>query len=246
MPDTVGIVVALASEARALAQRTVPVRAVTTLDDRSLIWLSGMGQDAAREGALALIAAGANALLSFGVAGGLAPGLRSGTLVCPSCVLDERSHDYQPDPGWRMALMERLTRANLRVAGAGSLLSLPKPLLGSTDKGAMRERHQSLAVDMESAAVAAVATEHGLPFLVLRAIVDEREDNVPFELQAGVDDWGRPQMGRMIVTLLRRPRLLVQLPGLATRMGNATAALRAATKAAGAEWGRPAAQPVTL
>ena len=107
----------------------------------------------------------------------------------------------------------------------------------------MRERHQSLAVDMESAAIAMVAGEHRLPFLVLRAIVDEREDNVPAELQDGIDAWGRPRALSMLGTLLRHPRLLTALPPLAARMGKATRALHLAVQAAGCGLGREAKQP---
>nr|WP_199039338.1 purine and other phosphorylase-like protein, family 1 [Dyella sp. ASV24] len=242
MPTTVGIVTALAAEARTLTRRFVPVLTTATLDTGESLYLSGMGQKAARDGALALIAAGANALVSFGVAGSLAPGLRSGTLFCPSCVLDERSLDYQPDPTWRASLTNRLTAAHLPLVEQGSLLSLPEPLLSVEAKGLMRERHQSLAVDMESAAIAIVAGEHRIPFIVLRAIVDEREDNVPAELQNSIDAWGRPRSLRMLATLLRHPHLLMELPTLAARMGKATRALRAAAQAAGAGLGRDAAR----
>lgn len=243
MPGSVGIVTALAAEARALTSRSLRVREAIQLDAGRSIYLCGMGQEAARQGALALIETGADALVSFGVAGGLAPGLRSGTLLCPSCVLDERSHDYRPDPSWRAALLRRFAAASLPVMEQGSLLSLPAPLLTVTEKGAMRERHQSLAVDMESAAIARVADEHRMPFVVLRAIVDERDDQVPAPLQAGIDAWGRPLAARMLLTLLRHPHLLAELPGLAARMGKATRTLRAAATAAGASWGRDTAQP---
>jgi adenosylhomocysteine nucleosidase len=240
---SVGIVTALASEARALTRQPLCVRAAWKIDTGSTVWLSGMGQEAAREGALALVEAGVTALVSFGVAGGLAPGLRSGTLLCPSCVLDERSHDYRPDPAWRAALIRQLALTNVPLVDEGSLLSLPRPLLDTAEKSAMRERHQSVAVDMESAAIAAVADAHQLPFMVLRAIVDERDDNVPVALQAGIDAWGRPLAGRMFVTLLRHPGLLAELPRLAGRMGKATRALRTAALAAGSAWGREAIQP---
>jgi len=242
-PGTVGIVTALAAEARALTGRSVRVRTASPLTGGGTLWLSGMGQEAARQGAQALVKAGADALVSFGVAGGLAPGLRSGTLLCPSCVLDERSHDYLPDARWRASLVKRLATTGLPLITEGSLLSLPTPLLTVAEKSAMRERHQALAVDMESAAIAAVAGEHGLPFIVLRAVVDEREDNVPEPLQTGIDAWGRPMAGRLLFALLRQPRLLTELPGLASRMSKATRALRAAAQAAGAGLGRDTAQP---
>lgn len=243
MPGRVGIVTALAAEARAWTRR--PLRAGTPLplDRGGALWLGGMGQQAARLGALGLIEAGATALISFGVAGGLAPGLQSGTLFCPSCVLDERGHDYQPDPAWRAALLQELQPTPLARVDHGTLLSLPAPLLSVADKAAMRERHQALAVDMESAAIAAVASEYRIPFIVLRAIVDARDDNVPAELHTSVDAWGRPRIQHLLGNLLRHPALLGHLPGLAVRMHKATRALRAAATAAGAELERAARQP---
>lgn len=243
MPGSVGIVTALASEARTLTRRRLRVRTPLALEHGGALWLSGMGQEAARQAALGLIEAGATALVSFGVAGGLAPGLRSGTLICPSCVLDERSHDYQPDPVWRASIIRRLADAQLPRVDDGSLLSLPMPLLSVAEKGAMRERHQALAVDMESAAIAAVAGEYRIPFVVLRAIVDERDDNLPVALQAGIDPWGRPRPGRLLVILLRHPHLIAELPGLVARMGKATSSLRMAANAAGIELGRDVPQP---
>lgn len=243
MPGSVGIVTALAAEARTLTRRRLRVRTPLALEHGGALWLSGMGQESAREAALGLIEAGATALVSFGVAGGLAPGLRSGTLICPSCVLDERSHDYQPDPAWRASIIRRLATTGLPRADEGTLLSLPVPLLSVAEKGAMRERHQALAVDMESAAIAAVAGEYRIPFVVLRAIIDEREDNVPLDLQVGIDAWGRPRPVRLLMTLLRHPYLIGELPGLVARMGKATRSLRLAASAAALELGRDLPQP---
>lgn len=107
----------------------------------------------------------------------------------------------------------------------------------------MRDRHTAAAVDMESAAVAAVANERHLPFVVLRAIVDERDDDIPLELQAGIDVWGRPRPWSMLFVLVRHPGLLKRLPGLASRMNKATRSLQAAMVAAGADLAREAQGP---
>ncbi len=203
-----------------------------------MVWLSGMGQDAARQAALGLIDAGATALAVFGVAGALAPGMHSGTLFCPSVVIDERGQDMPTTLAWRSSLSQRLLAANLPLVTEGSLLSLSSPLLSAADKTSMRVHHQAMAVDMESAAVAAIASERRLPFVVLRAIIDEHDEDVPGELQAGIDAWGRLLPIRMLALLLRHPSLWGELPGLATRMGHAIRALRAAARAAGNGLGR--------
>ncbi len=235
---SVGIVTALASEAKALTRQRLHPQKLTPLGNGANLWLSGMGPEAARQGALALIDAGATALAVFGVAGALTPGLRSGTLFCPHRIFDEHGRDYTPTPSWRAALSQRLDAAGLALTMEGSLVSLPAPLLSAAEKTAMRERHMAVAVDMETAAVAAVANERHLPFVVLRAIVDERDDEIPMELQAGIDMWGRPRPLSMLFVIARHPGLLTRLPGLASRMGKATRALQAAVLAAGTDLAR--------
>lgn len=233
-----GIVTAIAREARALTPKSPRPGTAVALDGSRILWLGGIGQDAARQAALGLIDAGATALAVFGVAGALAPGMHSGTLFCPSVVIDEQGRDVPTTPAWRASLSRRLLAAKLPLVTEGSLLSLPSPLLCAADKTSMRVHHQAMAVDMESAGVAAIAAERRLPFVVLRAIIDEHDENVPGGLQAGIDAWGRLLPMRMLAMLLRRPRLLGELPGLAARMGKAVQALHAAARAAGDGLGR--------
>ena len=87
-------------------------------------------------------------------------------------------------------------------------------------------------MDTESAAVAAIAATHGLPFLALRAIVDELGDAIPAELHDGIDPWGGPRPLRLVVAVGRQPALLVRLLALHARMRHATRALRGAARAA--------------
>ena len=226
--SAVGIVVALQAEARTLARAPVAPGTVVELADGSRLWLAGMGQAAAGQGARALVEAGVQALASFGVAGALDVSLRSGVLLCPPHVVDEHGHGYASDPAWCERLCLRLSRARLAVRYDQALLSLSATLGDRRAKQAAGQRYGCAAVDLESAAVAAVARECGLPFMALRAIVDERDDRVPAALEAAVDRWGQPRPGALLLVLLRRPWLLISLPRLARRMAKALAALRRA------------------
>ncbi|MFJ3486932.1 purine and other phosphorylase-like protein, family 1 [Pseudomonas sp. NPDC090202] len=226
--NSVGFVVALHAEARALTRAAVLPETLVPLVDGCALWLSGMGQGAARRGALALADAGAQALVSFGVAGALQAGLHSGTLICPQRVLNDSGLAHATDPEWREQLHRRLHGAVLKVAFDLDLLSVSRPLLTVEEKASAHQRCSAAAVDTESAAVAAVAVELKLPFMVLRAIVDERDDPIPEALQAAIDPWGRPRPARMIAALLQNPQLLLRLPGLAVRMNKAVRSLRAA------------------
>jgi adenosylhomocysteine nucleosidase len=228
-----GVVVALASEAKALTPQNAQPDRITQLADGSALYLSGMGPAAARRAALALADAGARGLAVFGVAGALDKNLRNGLLCCPERVLDESDHAYAADNAWRTRLLQRLATTQAPIHPDGSLLSVQAPLLTISDKQAAHRRFAALAVDMESAAVAAVARERELPFVVLRAIVDEAGDGIPAALNNSVDAWGRPRAFGLMAALCRHPSVLADLPRLYSRMQKATQALRAAAQAAG-------------
>ena len=229
-----GIVVALASEAGTLTSHTTKPGHVTALTNGAALCLSGMGPIAAQRAAEMLIDAGATALAVFGVAGALSKHLRNGALFCPECVLDEEGRTYYTDLEWRIRLHQRLAMS-LPVDGA--LLSVASPLLTAAAKASAHQRYEALAVDMESAAVAAVAEKHGLPLIVLRAIVDECDDLIPEALNGSVDAWGRPRPLKLIAALCRHPSLWGELPRLYSRMQRATQALRAVAAATGPSLG---------
>lgn len=227
---TTGIVVALASEASTLTSLTAKPGRVTALTDGAALCLSGMGPMAARRAAEMLIETGASALGVFGVAGALSGQLRNGALFCPERVLDEEGRAYYTDLEWRIRLQQRIA---MPLPTEGALLSVTSPLLTTAAKARAHQRHEALAVDMESAAVAAVAEKHGLPFLVLRAIVDECGDAIPEALNGSVDACGRPRPLALLAALCRHPSLLAELPRLYSRMKTATQVLRAVAAAAG-------------
>lgn len=228
-----GVVVALVSEARALTSQKVQPDHMTPLAEQSALWVSGMGPAAARRAAQNLADAGAAALAVFGVAGALDPRLGNGSLLCPDQILDENGHVYTADKSWQARLQQRMSAAHVPLHSGGSLLSVRQPLLTTADKSAAHQHHAALAVDMESAAVADVAHERGLPFVVLRAIVDEAGDTIPTALNNSVDAWGRPRTLGLIAAFCLHPSVLAHLPRLYSRMQRATQTLQAAAKATG-------------
>src|SRR3954466_94231 len=91
--NTVGIVCALASEARHLRPA-----------DGTLVATTGMESSAASAGARALIDAGARALASWGMAGGLDPSLKAGEILLPTEVITSDDRVHRCEKGW----LERL------------------------------------------------------------------------------------------------------------------------------------------
>jgi hypothetical protein len=222
------VVVALADEARSLLGRRIRPGTMVAAGPARRVIVCGMGPQAAERAARQLADTGVRALAVFGIAGALDPALASGDLLCPAEILDESGIRYYADSAWNTRL--RLRHPAL-VGSPDLLLTVREPLLDPRAKAGAHSRFGAAAVDMESAAVALVAKERGLPLLVIRAIADTAGDAIPAGLAGAVDRYGRPRMIALLLALLRQPRLLAQLPKLANAMHLANGALRSVAAA---------------
>lgn len=220
--SAIGLVCALALEAR-----TVP-----RARGRELV-VSGVGPERARRAADALVARGARALVSWGLAGGLDPALGAGALLVPAAVLGRDGRRFETDAPWSRALCARLA-----LAGGATLVESERALATPAEKRALFEASRAAAVDMESAAVAARAREAGLPFVAVRAVCDAAGAALPrAALEAVVD--GRPRAGRLVAALAARPGELAPLLALWRAARAAARALHAAARALGPELALP-------
>ncbi len=164
------------------------------------------GADSARAAAAAeaLIAGGADALVSFGVAGGLDPALGPGALLLSEQVIAPDGTATAADAGWRRAVLRRAEPAGLTLAG-GALAGSDAAVTGVGDKLALHRDRGALAVDMESHAVGRVAEAAGLPFLVLRAVADPAGRALPALVEGSIAANGRPRVGLVLGRLALAP-----------------------------------------
>jgi adenosylhomocysteine nucleosidase len=210
-----GIVAALAAEARPLGAASPPLRTPTELPDGTLLILSGVGMAAATDGARRLAQSGVRALVSWGMAGGLDPALAAGTLVLPMEVMSPEGLLFTTAGEWRERVTAAVT-AGHRVS-CGRLLTGVEAIGSVAAKSLAFRRTTAVAVDMESAAIAQVAAAARLPFLAVRAIVDSAADEVPrAALAALTPGTGALRVGRVLAALLRAPgeaAALVRLSG---------------------------------
>ncbi|MDE2088728.1 MAG: hypothetical protein KGJ12_01765 [Gammaproteobacteria bacterium] len=222
----IGVVVALEEEARALLPRGDLHHEATHYITSSVgMRLCGMGPEKAAQAARALLAEGATALVSYGVAGALAPGLAPGALLLPERVAFLGSC-RGVDVSWRERVQQRLA-PEVNLAG-DLLLTLKEPAATVLDKARLRRETGAVAVDMESGAVLAAAAAAGVPGLVLRAIVDSAETSLPRAALGGLDGQGRPRVAAVIQALLRRPWELAAVLRLSVNLRAAVHSLRRA------------------
>jgi adenosylhomocysteine nucleosidase len=182
----------------------------------------GLGIERAHRCAEGALAAGASALVSWGLVGGLAAPLVAGTVVVPREVLSEDGAVYATDAAWRSRL-EPLSRAF--PFAVGRLLTVSAPLESRAAKAAAAARYEAVAVDMEAVAVAAVAARAGVPFVAVRVIVDTLDDALPAGVAAWIDAQGNPRRLAPFAALTM-PREWAALWRLATRFRAAQRSLR--------------------
>jgi hopanoid-associated phosphorylase len=139
-------------------------------------------------------------IISFGVAGGLAPQLRPGTCVIGSAILSG-SNRIPTNKMWSQKLLQTFPDAV-----SGMLLGVSAPICDPRDKRALHVNTGAIAVDMESHVVAAVGAAHGLPVVAMRVITDPAERALPASAVAAMRPNGTTNIVAMIRSVLMRPR----------------------------------------
>jgi len=199
-----GIVVALQREAKSLTKKSIPLRTPVKIAEQVILVVSGMGSEQACAAAQQLVQQGATALLSWGTAAALDPDLRSGTLLIPDSIIDSDGHSYPTDIQWKARLVTELSNS-LHLAN-GSLITSFRIITTPQDKHQLFKRHHCQALDMESAALAAAAQTANLPFMAIRAIVDTADMVLPNSVINALDKDGKPDMVKLISSLLFQPQ----------------------------------------
>lgn len=185
--------------------------------------VSGMGPVAASRAADTLIGEHrAWGLVSLGFGGALAPGLPAGALVlsqtCWRFDPDSQTLTPQPmdqDPKLVVELLALLEQAGL-AAFVGTLISTPV-IIAKADHAAHLIHLSHPVLDLESAAVAAVARHRHVPFLGLRAVTDTAGEDIPAFLARHLNAYREPTATQVLGAILRKPRRLPRLGSLGGR-----------------------------
>lgn len=144
-------------------------------------------------------------IISFGVAGGLAPHLRPGTCVIGSAILSG-SNRMPTNDTWSQKLLK-----SFPGAVSGMILGVSAPVGDPRDKRALHLNTGAVAVDMESHIVAAVGAAHGLPVTAMRVITDPAERALPASAVTAMRPNGTTNIGAMIRSVLMNPH---EIPAL--------------------------------
>jgi len=183
--------------------------------------IAGIGTRAAARVAEQLLdAAAVDHVVVVGIAGGVGASVAIGDLVVPERVLDlATGAEHRPSP--------------LGAIAARGTLATSDALLVDRDALARLERQGIVAIDMETAAIAAVCERRRCPWSVFRAISDRAGDGaVDPEILGLVGPDGRPDPLAVARLLATRPWRVPQLLRLARGARLATRAAASAAVAA--------------
>jgi adenosylhomocysteine nucleosidase len=163
-------------------------------------------------------------VISFGVAGGLDPTLKSGDVVVATEVL-------AGDTRWLagLALNEELIASvalGRRRVVRGGLAGVEQVVAARAVKAALRSETGAAAVDMESHIAAAYAAEASLPFAALRVISDPASRALPALAMAAIKPNGDIDLRKILRGVARNPLTLRSLVSTGIDFNRALRSLR--------------------
>jgi len=150
-------------------------------------------------------------VISFGVAGGLDPALKSGDVVMATEVLAGDTR-WLADLAFGQNLVAGigLGRGRRRIV-RGRLAGAEEVVVARHHKEALHLETGAAAVDMESHIAAAYAAEAGLPFAALRVVSDPAHRALPSLARAAIKPNGGIDLRKVLRGVARNPRTLRDL-----------------------------------
>ncbi|HYL58029.1 MAG TPA: hypothetical protein VEU51_04105, partial [Candidatus Acidoferrales bacterium] len=174
-------------------------------------------------------------VIGTGVVGALTEGLKPGDLILADRILAARAGADSFDHIMTVAdahLREigRAMRAADLEYSTGANLTADRVLATVDQKRRAQAATGAIAVDMETAAIAVEANARGLPFVMLRAVLDEVHDEVP-GADAMSDEHGRVRPLAATSYLVRNPATILKIPRLMRNLARAGNSLANALEA---------------
>ena len=208
----IGIIVPLFQEAAVFKIKKNAVKMPVQITDNLLLFVSGIGIKNVTI-AVDLIAPKVSHLISWGTAGGLTSNLKAGDLLIPDVVSDKNKICYSTDSKFNKILVESLPSG---ISFSSELISESTTILNDiNEKEAFRRQNNAVACDMESASIARLASEKGIPFNALRVVTDDYSTRIPKSVSLSISKDGDFSKTKFLFHTIKHPKEIVQVIHLA-------------------------------
>ena len=214
-----------------------------TIDSRPVLIVTGLAQEARIAGGPGMIVICSSSdpsqlrallatldpttfrgVISFGVAGGLDPALKSGDVVVATEVTAGDTR-WLAGSSLNEELIAAITLKRRRVV-RGALAGVEQVIAARACKAALRSETGAAAVDMESHIAAGYAAEAGLPFAALRVISDPASRALPALAVSAIKPNGDIDLGMVLRGVARNPLTLRSLVSTGIDFNRALRSLR--------------------
>ena len=221
--ESIGLIAAMTQESAALLHlvkdwKRIPIGGLPAYifylsGQTCLLVTSGMGVRRAGEAARTLLERNTPRLLiSFGIAGAVQADLDIGDVVLSEAVCKLKQAvpgSLTPLAPWPAAAREVAIQA-LAKRGAHLFIGTAVTTGGSQVMESQLGELKHPILEMETAGIAQVAAEVGIPLLSLRAISDGPRAPIPFDLGEVMDEDANLRTGRLLKMIVRNPRIVLQ------------------------------------
>ncbi len=230
---TIGLVAAMPDEIRPFLKRLrkfdktrlqgFPLYRFTIGGNDCSLIESGIGAGRAERAAETLVKSLHPALLiSFGFGGAVMPGLSAGDLAVAARSLLFRNNAFSrgdtielPDSSRARRIMGAICEKLVCRVVHGDFITSDIILNKKTLRDIMPVDISNPVLDMETWAIARTAGQGEIPFLAVRAVSDEAEEELEFSLDQFTDNEMNIKITRVLRAISRKPRIIPQLLRLA-------------------------------
>lgn len=145
-----------------------------------------------------------NCLISFGTAASLDPSLKTGDIILANQVHAATTKEVLTIDDFWQSKIEQHLRSKENISKT-NILSSNKIITSAQQKLALFKQYNTSAVDMESFEIAKFAQAKNIPFVVLRVIIDEQQQEIPKVLAEHLNKYDDVKLNHLLGSLLLNP-----------------------------------------
>jgi len=152
-------------------------------------------------------------MVNIGYAGGLDPHLQAGDIVFSNQVIDEQTGETWDVETEHLKKLEELAKSLDARYHTGKSITVDKAITDPHQKAFLGTKFEAISCDMESSGLAVASKESGIPFVIVRSILDPMDILIPEIPEEAVKDGG-VKVGEMLSHLKSNPKDILKLPKL--------------------------------
>ena len=151
-------------------------------------------------------------VISFGIAGAVEDDLNIGDVVCAekhfllqNGNLKKKKGSSSLSQSAQKEIMKYLKPKEARLYSGTTVTTRGSQLIPKTRKALVHP-----VLEMETAGIVQGIVETGIPLISLRTISDGPQAPIPFDLEAMIDEDYKMRMGKVLLAIVKRPKILTQ------------------------------------